>query len=343
MTVTPLSIRREWYIRALDFPRVQIACLCTLWLAVLFYSDLPDDALMTSCAVGVIAALVYQCYWIIPNTQLHDVEVQHHVPERQISLGNISILSSNVLTDNRNSQALLDLVNEHTPDILITLESDQWWQDQLDTLEHYPHRIQCPLDNLYGMHVYSRLELANASIEYLVEPDKPSMNMDVKINDQQTVKLFVAHPAPPAPYENSESTERDVELILIARNVEKLTAPVIVAGDLNDVAWSATARLFRQISGLKDPRVGRGMFNTFNARHWFVRWPLDHVFVSTHFELRKLQRLPDMGSDHFPLLVEFALTKTHINSGSETQSPTDPKLLEDALDTDVARQASAPS
>ncbi|MFK8079774.1 MAG: endonuclease/exonuclease/phosphatase family protein [Granulosicoccus sp.] len=342
LTLLPLSSSRKWYIRAMDFPRVQLAILCVVWLAVMAFGEPSSHFLLSLSAVGVVAALAYQCYWIVPNTQLHDVEIQRHLPERQTSLGNIRILSSNVLTHNRNAQALLDLVHKHKPDILITLESDHWWQEQLDTLDQYPHRVQCPLDNLYGMHVYSQLKLENPRIEFLVEPDKPSMSMDISLNEHQQTKLYVAHPAPPAPDENTESTERDVELIIIAKEVALLTTPVIVAGDLNDVAWSATTRLFREISGLKDPRVGRGMFNTFNACHWFIRWPLDHVFVSKHFKLHQLQRLPHIGSDHFPLLVEFALTETHIDAGSQTQTPTDTDLLEETLDTDVARQAAVP-
>jgi hypothetical protein len=49
------------------------------------------------------------------------------------------------------------------------------------------------------------------------------------------------------------------------------------------------------------------MFNTFHANYWFLRWPLDHLFRSNHFTLAEIHRLPDFGSDHFPLLAELVL------------------------------------
>lgn len=50
------------------------------------------------------------------------------------------------------------------------------------------------------------------------------------------------------------------------------------------------------------------MYNTFHASYPFLRWPLDHVFHSKDFTLIDLKRLEFMGSDHFPNLVELALT-----------------------------------
>ena len=193
------------------------------------------------------------------------------------------------------------------PDILVSLESDKWWQSKLDILEtDYPYTIKCPQENLYGMHVYSKLALSDSKIDFLVEPDVPSMHSLVQLSSGQQIRMHFLHPAPPSPTENDASSERDAELLIVAKSVRNAHIPVIVTGDLNDVAWSETTRLFRKISGLLDPRVGRGMFNTFHAGYWFIRWPLDHLFHSEHFTLSKMCRLPRFGSDHFALLAELS-------------------------------------
>lgn len=294
-------------------------------------------------ALCVSAVLAYQCYWIYPNTELHRQEVPAYDTQRDGSRSTLKLITSNVLMSNRNSRPLLELIRQHQPDIIITLESDQWWQDQLDTLPGYPHRMACPLDNLYGMHVYSRLPLSNTRIDFLVEEDKPSMSATVEVDDELAVQLYVVHPAPPAPGENDESTERDVELLLLANALADRHERIIVAGDLNDVAWSSTTRLFRQISGLLDLRIGRGLFNTFSADHWFARWPLDHVFVSSHFKVVDIRRLAHIGSDHFPLLVELALIDDVRQRNAVADEEIDQERLDSIIESPVARNARLPS
>ncbi len=97
-------------------------------------------------------------------------------------------------------------VREHAPDILVTLETDQWWQDQLDILQsEYPHTAKCPLDNRYGMHVYSHLPLDEPEIAYLVEDDKPSIHALITLRGGHRVRMHFVHPAPPSPTEDEDS------------------------------------------------------------------------------------------------------------------------------------------
>ena len=307
MTLLPLSRHPHWFIRGMDFPRLQLASLAVaLILLQLIFLDLTDAQ---TCAVMATTSLclVCQLWWILPYTRLWTVEVQKG--KSIDSDREISILTSNVLTSNRDAQALIDLVNKLKPDVLVTLESDQWWESQLDSLEaEMPETMKCPLNNLYGMHVYSRLPLHEKEISFLVEDDVPSMHALLELPTGDRIRAHFLHPAPPSPTENQKSAERDAELVIVAQSVKDSDLPIIVTGDLNDVAWSRTTRLFRKISGLFDPRVGRGMFNTFNAQYPFLRWPLDHLFHSKHFMVDTIQRLPSIGSDHFPLFTRLAFT-----------------------------------
>lgn len=328
-TLLPLSRRTIWWIRDFDFPRLQlsVAALAILVVQLLFLdlSEVASHALITV----TVACLLYQAWWIIPYTMIFPNEVKASVGGQ--TEDRIRIMTANVLTTNRNADGLVALIREYRPDVFVTLETDLWWQQRLDALEDdYPFSMKCPLDNLYGMHVYSRLPLQDGATQFLVEDDIPSMHAMVVLPSKQKVRMHFLHPAPPSPTEHDESTERDAELLVVAKSVAGLDTPVIVTGDLNDVAWSTTTRLFRKISGLLDPRIGRCMLNTFHADHWFLRWPLDHIFHSQHFTLSFIRRLPSFGSDHFPVLVELTYDRAR---GAEQQG-----LVPDADDEALAEE-----
>ncbi|RMF55125.1 MAG: endonuclease, partial [Bacteroidetes bacterium] len=251
----------------------------------------------------LVLALGLQVYRIFPYTVLAPREVLDAGPSGE----RFRLMEANVLMTNRNAEALLERVREADPDLLLLVETDAWWQEALRPLEDaYPYRLARPQDNTYGMLLYSRLPLENAEVRFLIEDDVPSMWADVGLPSGARFELIGVHPRPPRPDIGQDATKRDAELLVVARHVAERARPTIVAGDLNDVAWSHTTRLFQRLSGLLDPRKGRGMYNTFHAGHVFLRWPLDHVFFSDHFRVVSLRRLPAFGSDHFAMLVELS-------------------------------------
>ena len=303
-TIAPFLKKDDWWIRAFDFPRVQICVFTTMLSIALFFIFGKGGFWLYLFILILIFCAGYQFVKIYPYTWLAKKQV---IKNRQATEDSkISILVANVLTPNRRAADLLKIIKAKSPDIVLTLESDTWWEQQMQPLEaDYPYRVKKPLDNLYGMHLYSRLALVSPEVKYLVEEDIPSIHTSVKMRNGHRLRLYCLHPTPPSPTESETSTERDAELLMVAKHIKQKEDSVIVAGDLNDVAWSRTTRLFQEISGLLDPRVGRGLFSTFHAKYPFIRWPLDHIFHSNDFTLVSIDRLPYFGSDHFPLFAEI--------------------------------------
>lgn len=307
VVASSLSMLRSarWWIRLADFPRLQIAVL--LAVALLGYGLASDRlrGLDLAFLAVLLAALAYQLAWILPYTPLAPrqvIKVRDDGDPAQIRL-----LISNVLMENRRADDLLALIREREPDLILAVETDDWWDEQLRALDRdYPHSMKQPQGNYYGMHLFSRLELRDGEVRFLVDEDVPSMRVSVRLRSGDWIDFFGVHPRPPEPQQ--DSAERDAEILIVGRQVRADSRPAIVAGDLNDVAWSHTTRLFQRISGTLDPRRGRGLFSTFHAKYPFLRWPLDHILHEDAFALVHLERLPGIGSDHFPVYAELKYT-----------------------------------
>lgn len=296
--------RDEWWFRGADFPRLQILALGTIAFLFLLFWNTPWDMTRQVIFALLIAAMAYQLKMVLPYTFIWKKQVAQVRPEQLDPSRQISMIVSNVLTPNDQYHLLLAEIEQYQPDLVLTLETDQTWQNELSVIEKdYPYRVPVPLDNLYGMHLYSKLELKDIEVKFILSDEIPSIHTTVILRSGQPVQLYCLHPKPPSPTEAKDSTLRDAELLIVGDQIKDLDESCIVMGDLNDVAWSRTTRLFQRISGLLDPRVGRKYVNTFHADYKFLRWSLDHVFHSTDFALVDMKRLPHMGSDHFPVYV----------------------------------------
>lgn len=312
-TVLPLLRFNQWWIRVLDFPRAQITLAGILIVALYVYFW--EMHSVYECVIFglLVLAAGYQIVKMLPYTALMPQQVL--MADSCSNDANLKLLVANVLMGNRASDAFLEVVRGYDPDIILAVETDEWWQEALGILEAtYPHTLKNPLDNTYGMLVYSCLEMIDSNIRFILNDSIPSMHMQVVLPSNDRVFMHFVHPDPPNPMYATETTERDAELLIVGREVKKRDKPTIVAGDFNDVAWSYTTNLFQKASGLLDPRIGRGMYNTYNAKNPLLRWPLDHVFHSQHFKLVRLETGPAWGSDHFPIFIELSL-----ESGAEAE------------------------
>lgn len=302
LTILPMLKLSHWWIRIGDFPRLQILFLCLAVIvlsAVIFY---PYHLQNIFFMVLLGAASLYQIYWILPYSPIYPKEVK--IVETEYEEDSIRLLISNVLMENKETTKLIHLINDVSPDVLLLAEVNEFWVDAMSEIEKdFSHTVIKPLDNTCGMALYSKFELVEPELKYIVEDDVPSIHTRVKLRSGREIKLHCLHPNPPGPTENEKSAERDAELLIVGKVIKETDEPTIVCGDLNDVAWSRTTTQFQKISGLLDPRIGRGLFNSFHAEIPLLRMPLDHVFHSNHFRLIEIKRMPYIGSDHFPIYI----------------------------------------
>ena len=313
-TLLSLSRSQHWLVRGWDFPRVQIASLAGgsgVAYALLFHGGAPFDWLFLA---AISACVLWQVGKIYPYTPLAPVRVKQS--ERPVRVGRGSagasgpsfrLLIANVLMENTRYERLLGLIRESDPDVVLAVETDDRWGRALKPLARtHPHVVGRLQDNYYGFMLFSRFPLLDVRVEFLVHDDVPSVHASFELAGER-VFLHGLHPRPPTPTQDQDSTPRDAELVLVGRAIaERGSRPTVVAGDLNDVAWSRTTELFLRVSGLLDPRMGRGFYNSYNANLPCWRFPLDHVFHSNHFRLVELRRCEHVGSDHFPVLIELS-------------------------------------
>lgn len=290
-----------------DFPRQQMFLIAAATLVVaLVVSN--GSAAWLAIELTLVATMIVQAALVLPFTPVwrkqsktYDAGTETGEPLR--------LISSNVKMSNTHCDELAAEIRAHSPDILILMEVNRAWCDGLkELLDEFPHVVDRSQENSYGMILASKFKLEDTSVQCLLTDGVPSIFTTVVMPKGGRFRLFSIHPEPPVPHETTAG--RDGETSLVALKVAKEKLPVIVSGDLNDVAWSKTTRRFRRISGLLDPRIGRKVFSTFDARYFFIRWPLDHLFHSAEFRFVDMQRLKPCGSDHFPVLFDLVLCPT---------------------------------
>lgn len=336
-TALPLSRSHRWWIRALDFPRLQIAVLicAVLLLAALVPWVLPPGPAGWEVVAGLGLSLLYQLWRIAPFMPIWRKEMAL-VPAGP---GDVVFLTVNVLQENTEYARVRDLIRTVNPDVLLLMEVDQRWLDAMKpALAPYATVLREPQDNYYGMVFATRLETPEAKMVLLTEDETPTLFAEMIAPGGQMFRFVGLHPKPPGPGEDTEL--RDAHILYAARFARKTEVPIVAMGDFNDVAWSDTSLRFKRVGGYLDPRIGRGLVSSFDANRVFLRYPIDQIYVSPEVAMVAFHRGDPVGSDHFPMIArlsfDLALARRH-NRALQPMSDAEDREIEAKLAKYVER------
>jgi len=309
-TLLSLVRRGEWWIRVWDFPRLQLGAIgiaLSVSMAALAFATTWNAPTMIFVAIAALAGF-WQLSHVIRYSPLRPVRVPG-CKERDFRL-----VVSNLEVGNARKAEVARTLTRAEPEALLLLEIDAEWKQAMSALRsRFRWHVEEIAPEGLGMALWSNLPVIDPQVRFLVSERRPSIHAILELPDGRRVRFVGLHPAPPAlpkpdRPKRYDSRIRDAELVKVAQEAaDDDHRPWIVAGDFNDVAWSHTTRLFEEMSGLRDPRVGRCLLNTYHARRPLLRYPLDHIYLSPGFAVARIQRFRAPGSDHFAVLADLRL------------------------------------
>jgi endonuclease/exonuclease/phosphatase (EEP) superfamily protein YafD len=217
----------------------------------------------------------------------------------------VMLFNVNSTTGNPDLVALT-VFNEN-PEILIIQElNEKWLKALFPVLEKYPYRVFQARNDNFGIGIFSKIPYSSKEILYLGMAEVPSARMDVIVEDQP-LTIFTTHPLPPVSHKHF--LLRNDQLHAVAEYLRTIPNETILAGDLNISPWSPLWKNFANRSSLTDSSRGRGIFPTWPSIFPFPLIPIDHFLHSENVSIKSKRIGDPSGSDHFPVIVEFGLTR----------------------------------
>ena len=217
----------------------------------------------------------------------------------------IRILFSNVFVGNPDPTRLLRLIESSDPDVIVLMEVTSQWLQTLSRLnDQYPHSAKDPRSDSFGIAAWSRTEVETFRTRLNNPASVPEIETRLIVG-QQSVALLGIHTLPPV--SSSYSSTRNMHLQELAERCASFDDPVIIVGDLNITPWSPLFSDLLESAGLHDSRSGRGILPSWPVGRLPLRIPIDHCLTTTGLRVEAMRIGPDIGSDHFPVIVDVGV------------------------------------
>lgn len=292
-TVCGLAARWSWALELTTHFRVQYAVSLGVSAILLLLVRRPRWALVSLLFCLANAGLVLPVYLGRPA----------------VSEGGrtLRVLSLNVNVHNTRYQNVLDLVRRTDPDFVLLLETNARWVAQLQELKaEYPHFHAELSADQSGLAAYSRFPLERTEILSAGETRRRALIIRCSLDRVPLTIIGMHAQAPFGPACAQARNRQFAELGAWARRRREAT---IVLGDLNVTPWSPYFQDVLEQTGCRDSRRGFGIQATWPAGFPLLWIPIDHCLVSAEVGVRNRTVEGDVGSDHYPLLLDLSVSK----------------------------------
>jgi len=214
------------------------------------------------------------------------------------------LLHLNLRYDNRSPGAVLSLIGTLKPDVITLNDVSASWVETLKLTEAtYRYRVVCPQpSHVGGVAILSRRPFSEA-VEASCADRGSFAHARLDIGGRE-IDVATLHLAWPWPFEQAWQVARVTDLLGGLRDT------AIIAGDLNAVPWSRTARAVAAAAGA---RILRGIGPTwlsFRLPEFFrplIGLPIDNVMLKGGVVALSARTHAAVGSDHLPVVVDFML------------------------------------
>ena len=230
-------------------------------------------------------------------------------PEVSSQRTSLRLFQANLLTENKNYQALIEAVKEAQPDVVVLQELTPEWEVQTQVLrEQYRFVELAPRPGGSGMGILSRYPLEETKVLKLDASTHLALFVRVNV-DGTPVSILGLHP--PTPVTRTKFDNRNQQFQAAAEMLSAIKGAKVLIGDLNTSPWSPYFKELAQRSGMRDARLGFGLETSWpTPLPGFLRIPIDHCLVSDGVQVEDARIGRSIGSDHRPLMVDLQIQKS---------------------------------
>ena len=219
-------------------------------------------------------------------------------------------ISFNVNTANEQFDLVKHFILEHKPDVILLMEVNSAWVKALEEIrEVYPYRKSEPREDNFGIALYSKLSFTTCEIVYLGRAGVPSIVGEFDVEGEK-LTIVGTHPLPPI--SDVYSAFRNDQIEAVSVYLSSVSGPKILMGDLNTSPWSYYFGRLLSTAGLQDSSMGRGIEPTWPTHKIWMRIPIDFCLISAEITIVDKKVGADIGSDHFPVIVDFTLAGSRL-------------------------------